>query len=172
MSRLINPGAIVLAISSLLCLAVLGGSFSAASGATGSPKPVPRRIWFSVILVLLMFGLGCTLTLKPTAEQVKSALGVFLVLSAGIFAKWLSEAAARNVWALDASLVAAFVVSPIVILAAWPTFSSAPTLHSLLLCFSNGFFWQAIFADFRRRNRSGAARKPLKPAAETGGGQS
>ena len=119
-----------------------------------------------------MVGVGCTLALKPSGEQLKSTAAVLLMLYAGIFAKWLSEAAARKTWEFDASLVGALLISPLVVLGAWSTFSAGPTLHSLLLCFSNGFFWQAIFADIERKNRGvrGATRTSLKRATESAGG--
>jgi hypothetical protein len=42
--------------------------------------------------------------------------------------------------------------------------TEVPTLHTVLLCFSNGFFWQTIFSDLSKR-------RELQNAAGTAGQQ-
>jgi uncharacterized membrane protein YeaQ/YmgE (transglycosylase-associated protein family) len=126
-------------------------------------KPIPVKAWLAVGVMMVLLGGGVISTLKPTMDQIKSGGGVFAVMIAGIIGKWLWDGLLKTPFELDAApLLAALVVSPLVVLATFKVFEDAKTLQSLLLCFSNGFFWQTIFSDLSRRqqNRNKGGKKP------------
>jgi hypothetical protein len=156
------PAAVVFALFGLIVLA-LSGRRMLVPRAAGIVE-IPQRVvgWLAVGVVMLLLGGGIIAVLHPKREDIELALGIFSFLIAGVLAKWIWDASLIVPFQLDgAKLMGALVVTPLIALAAWNVLTEVPTLHTVLLCFSNGFFWQTIFSDLSKRrelqNAAGAA---------------
>jgi hypothetical protein len=151
-----DPSAIMVLVFFALVLVASNGLKLAAPRAAGFITVSSGvRGWLAVGVVMLLAGGGAVSVLHPTAEQIGTAAGIFAVLLSGVIAKWVWDATLHTPFQLDGPpLMGALVVTPLVALASWNLLSGAPDIHSLLLCFSNGFFWQTIFSDISKRREA------------------
>jgi hypothetical protein len=158
------PAFVVFALFGLIIL-VLSGRRLLMPRAAGIIVISPRvQGWLGVGAVMLLLGGGIIAVLHPKGEDIATALGIFAFLIAGVLAKWIWDAVLITPFQLDdVKLMGAFVVTPLIVIAAWNVLTDAKSLHTVLLCFSNGFFWQTIFSDLSKRQELQRAGKTGKP---------
>jgi hypothetical protein len=147
-----GPAAVVVAMFGLLISLLSGRRLLAPQPAGIVAIPHAVRGWLVVGVVMLLLGGGVITVLHPTRAEIEIAGGIFAFLIAGVLAKWLWDASLLTPFRLEGvKLMGALVITPLIALAAWNVLTQAKTLHTLLLCFSNGFFWQTIFSDLSKR---------------------
>jgi hypothetical protein len=158
-----NSSALIVFALSALAIVLFQSArlFLPVAAAAVRDRGVPIKGWLLLGLVLLFLAGGAMTVLRPTPEQVRVGTGIAAAMLAGILAKSLWDASLSSVFQIDGrALLRALLVAPIVVVGGWKIFEGAPTLQTLLLVFSNGFFWQTVFSDVSKRmeqqaNKSG-----------------
>ena len=147
-----GPVTIIFALCGLAMMLYCTGRLLFPEAPASTPPSVHLTAWFAVGVIFILVTGGIVSVVHPKPEEVQLGGGLFALMLAGMLAKWLWDASLHKPFRLEGTpLMQSFVVAPLIVTATWGTLKGGPTLHTSLLCFSNGFFWQTIFSDLAKK---------------------